>query len=101
MKRNMTIPIRVTPVEYAQIKENAAKFGGKVSEFGRSQMLQSESGLSGAALQDMVSTLSRLAQATNEIEDYDLRSKFVKLEVELWQSIKLSTNPETTGQTEM
>ena len=99
MKRDKVIPVRVSPEEHIQIRENAARFGGTVAEFGRSQMLHPETGSCGAALQEMASTLSRLAQVTNEIENYALRNKFVELEALLWHAIKSSTEPETTGRT--
>lgn len=99
MKRDKVIPVRVSPEEHAQIRENASRFGGTVAEFGRSLMLRSETGSCGSALQEMASTLSRLAQVTNEIENYELRNRFVELEAILWHAIKSSTKPETTGRT--
>lgn len=101
MNRDKVIPIRVSSEEHTRICENATRYGGTVAEYVRSQALHPENGSNDATVQQMVFALSRLAEATNKIENYELHNTFARLEVILWQSIKSLTNPETTGQHKM
>lgn len=89
IKRDVTIPIRVTQQEKDQISKNAEAYGASVSEFAR-EVLQhpDDSFLSGTKIQTAVCELCHLSEDIKKIEDTELRHNLEERIKNIWQSIK-------------
>ena len=87
-KRSTNIQLRVTPTEKAQIEKCAAEYGGTVSDFIRSCISVTKNSAQGKQLQEIISSLCRLATLTNLIQDLTLRKRFEEEELTIWQHIK-------------
>lgn len=89
VKRDITIPIRVTQQEKDQISKNAKAYGGTISEFCR-DVLQHPDGsfLNGAKLQTGVCELCRLSEDIRKISDHELQHNLQERIEKIWQFMK-------------
>ena len=83
-----SITVRVSPEEKKRIEENAKQFGGPISDYVRTILLNPGTDLNSCLAQSLACSLCNHAVLIEHVEDPTLRDYFEKWEEMMWQSIK-------------
>lgn len=83
-----SITVRVSPEEKKRIEENAEQFGGSISDYVRTILLNPGTDLNGRLAQSPACGLCNHWELIKRVEDPNLRDLLVKWEEMMWQSIK-------------
>lgn len=83
-KRSYPIQFKVNEKEKAHIEQEAFQYGGSISEFLRSIIFQPRTPTNGRGKQQLAQLLCRHATLINQIQNSELREKFVNLEGDFW-----------------
>ena len=83
-----TIHIKVSQTEKEYIRNKAREDGCTLSDFIRNSVLCETNSSTHRHSGTMVCLLSQLATVTNQVDDPQLRDRFVELERQLWQLTK-------------